>query len=183
MKFQPKFLTTDLADRAVLFVWSAVMEPKYDTAFFKPKRTACHIIVMVPEMQATLKDENVRNSGGMIYNYPDYPINPIILYERSFGDQKNEWTADYRNIAQCKALQLWHGRNDGRTDIMPHLLYSGDCPFWGGVKRDGIVVACSGVEPYFDRMIAGMVADLCIAGAYHAWIQSADKKEDRDTLS
>jgi hypothetical protein len=132
---------------------------------FDIKRQTFHVVILVPKMLVG------------VGNYPDYPILPHLLAEQSWGDKK-EWSYDYAEIAQCKALQLWHGRNDGGTDIKPHLLFSNDTPFWGGVKRDGIVVACSGVQPYFDRMIAGMTADVCIAYAYHAWMLSKDKADD-----
>lgn len=181
MKQLPKFLTAEMARKAVNQVFECVMwNGKSST--FTPKRQACHIVVMVPEQVTKAED-------GSDLVYPNYLIRPTALFEKSFGhpqdhdDPKKSWTADYADIARCKAFKLWHGMNDGRTDILPHLMYSGDCPFWGGVKRDGIVVACSGVEPWFDRMIAGMVADMLIAGAYHAWMKSKDKKEDRDNLS
>ena len=179
MKLKPKFLTANMAKSAVDFVHGVVSGIM--PAGFSPKRKACHIVVLVPEMEATAQGASPQVQ--IIYKYPDYPVRPIVLFEKSFGDKKKEWTADYADIARCKAFKLWHGHNDGRTDILPHLMYHGDCPFWGGVKRDGIVVACSGVEPWFDRMIAGMVADMLVAGAYHAWMKSDDKKFDRDNLS
>jgi len=72
------------------------------------------------------------------------------------------------------ALQLWHGRNDDRTDRIPHLLFPGDTPCWGGVKRHGIVVTCSGFQPHFGKMFSGMVADMCIGLSYNAWDQTKD---------
>lgn len=180
MKLRPKFLTETMALKAIESVWLMIMG-RVTNPLFTPKHQDCHIVVMVPEMEATSPDENVH--GQDIYNYPDYPVRPIVLAEKSFGDKNMNWAADYVDIARCKALKLWHGQNDGRTDILPHLMYSGDCPYWGGVKRDGIVVSCSGVEPWFDRMIASMVADLCIAGAYHAWMKSDDRKESRINLT
>lgn len=173
MKQRPKFLTEKMAEEAVHRVWHSVLNDA--SIHFQPKRKSCHIVVLVPEMETP-------DEPDIMDNYPNYPVRPIVLFEESFGN-KEEWTADYDDIARCKAYKLWQGMNDGRTDILPHLMYSGDCPFWGGVKRDGIVVACSGVESYFDRMISGMVADMLIAGAYHAWMKSEDKKEDRDNLS
>lgn len=125
------------------------------------KRETFHIVMLVPSMDT---------SG----TYPDYPIKPHLLAEYTRGD-KRTWGHDLANIAQCKALQLWHGRNDGGTDSTAHLLFPGDTPFWGGVKRSDIVVACSGVQPWFDRMISGMVADMCIAMAQdlkEEWIKN-----------
>ncbi|MCX6717546.1 MAG: hypothetical protein NTU76_02630 [Candidatus Taylorbacteria bacterium] len=174
MKKLPKFLTEEMAEEAIEMVWWMVLN--HEPTHFKPKSKACHVVVLVPEQETP--DE--LNAVG---RYLNYSVRPYSLFEYSFGNKESEWTADYAEIARSKALKLWNGMNDGRTDIMPHLMYSGDCPFWGGVKRDGIVVACSGVEAHFDRMISGMVADMLIAGAYHAWMNSNDKKENRVNLS
>ena len=114
-------------------------------------------------------------------SYPNLPLKPHVFYEHSFG--KEEWTHKFDDIARCKALQLWHERNDDRTDCRPLLLFPGDTPFWGGVKRHGIVVACSGVQPWFDKMISGMVADMIDAYAYNEWMESEDRKNAVDFLT
>lgn len=182
----PKFFTAEVAQQAIESVLAGVMNnhDKLPTPFLgerRPalvvdllKRRACHIVVLVPSM----KDDSVTDWAA----WPVYQLEPCVLYEISVGD-KCGWTAEYDKIARCKALQLWHERNDGRTDIVPHLLFPGDTPYWGGVKRDGIVVACSGVQPWFDRMISGMVADACIGLAYNGWMTSKDKAEDLDFVS
>ncbi|PIQ68706.1 MAG: hypothetical protein COV91_02745 [Candidatus Taylorbacteria bacterium CG11_big_fil_rev_8_21_14_0_20_46_11] len=92
---------------------------------------------------------------------------------------------DWRIRPYCegKAIQLWHDRNDDRTNIMPHLLFSGDTVYWGGVKRHGIVVACSGVQPWFDKMFSGMIADMLVGIAYNAWMLSEDKRQGVDFLT
>ena len=84
---------------------------------------------------------------------------------------------------RCKAVQLWTGCNDGRAGVVPHLLFPGYTPYWGGVKRDGIVVACSGVQPWFDRMISGIVADTIIALAHDAYENDEERKSGVDFLS
>lgn len=117
-------------------------------------------------------------------DYPDYPnyvITPTVLYEASLN--RELWTGEYDNIARCKGLQLWHDRNDDRTDVMPHLLFPGDTPFWGGVKRRGIVVSGSGIQSHFDKMICGMVADMIVAMAYDAWMTSKDREDKLAFLS
>lgn len=186
MKLMPKFLTQEMARKAIEHVWAVIVCGGTYHAFI-PKRRACHIVVIAPEMEVP--------NDGEPETYPNYPLKPVILHEQSFGvvdpdsndydqaDPEMRWTANYADIARCKAFKLWNNQNDGRTDILPHLMYSGDSPFWGGVKREGIVVACSGVEPWFDRMISGIVADMLIAGSYHAWMSSKDKKEDLDNLT
>lgn len=122
-------------------------------------RKACHIAVIVPSMPD--------DRGTDYADWPDFAIKPHVLYQHSERDA-SPWTKPYDEIARCKALQLWHGRQDGGTDVLPHLLFPGDAPFWGGVKRDGIVVACSGVQSHFDRMISSMICDQLIALAYEA---------------
>jgi len=154
----PKFLNVNVAIIAVSQVLKATF---FDPSFPYLKRCEGHIVVLVPE----ITDKGVR---------------PFVLYEHSIGEN---WPHQFDKIAMSKAFQLWEDRNDGGTDIKPHLLYTGDAPYWGGVKREGIVVACSGVQPYYDRMIAGMIADMCVALSYDAWEQSLDKKEDVDSLS
>ncbi len=149
----PKYITQDIATAAVAMATKLVLGSGI------AKRGDCHVVVMVPAMKDDAPD------------YPDYPHYAIfaeVIYEDSFGDVGN-WEHPYDNIARCKALQLWHDRNDGRAGSVPHLLFSGDTPYWGGVKREGIVVACSGVEPYFDKLISGITADCIIALAQHAY--------------
>ncbi len=166
-RLTPKFLTRRIAEHAI----TAVAHLVFSDAPLK--RKAFHIVVLVPSM----KDERADDYP----SYPNLPIEPQVLYEQSFS--KETWPVKFDDIAKCKALQLWHGRNDDRTDVMPHLLFSGDAPFWGGVKREGIVVACSGVQPCFDKMISGMVADMIIALAYNEWKESDDRKNDVDFLT
>ena len=159
----PKFLTAEIAKQSVALVTSAI----FSGANVDELARRGHIVIIVPAMA----DDRAEDYP----SWPDYPLHPYVLYEESVGDPKN-WAYDFANIARCKALQLWHDRNDGRTDCMPHLLFPGDTPFCGGVKRHGIVVAFSGVQPWYDKMISGMVADMCIGHAYNAWMTSADKK-------
>jgi len=157
----PAFLTEEIAERAVnntLLVIESMQN-------FLP-HMMCHIVILVPVMNYDQDD------------YPNHPIEPSVLYEYSLGDPK-KWPHNFASIARCKALQLWHDRNDGRTDCMPHLLFFGDTPFWGGVKRRGIVVACSGFQPHFDKMFSGIIADMCIGMAYDRWAKvKKDFKED-----
>ena len=164
MRLVPKFLTQEIAYAAIAAITEAF---KKDVAL--GLGSGYSIVVLVPSMVCS-------NEEGSAIEWPDYKVEAHSL--AIVNHSPITWVYPLVEIAQCKALQLWHGRNDGRTDIMPHLLFPGDAPFWGGVKRDGIVVVCSGLEPHYDRMIAGMVADMCIARAYDAWMQSEDKKKD-----
>lgn len=166
-KETPCFLTMEINEQAVNIVLTAVMSTYGDpTQCFSRflKRLACHIVILVP--------------GVSMDEHKDFQLEPKILFEKSVNPKN--WSAHYDQIAKSKALQLWYDKNDGRTDIMPHLLFKGDSPYYGAVKREGIVVACSGVQPWFDRMISGMIADMIIALAYDAWMKSRDKEKGLD---
>jgi hypothetical protein len=170
----PKYLTREIAKEAVETVIDAMMNgnpPMRD----RLKQRMCHIVVIVPSV------EDVRAE-----DYPEwlnYQVTPNVLYEKSVGD-KGSWPDEFDNIARGKALQLWRGQNfDGNTDSVAHLLFPDDTLYWGGVYRHGVVVTCSGVQPYFDQMISGMVADMIKALARHAFEESDDKKEGRSFLA
>jgi hypothetical protein len=166
----PRFLVT-AAEEALLMVVGAILDYDRGCDPAMLKRREFHVVVVGPQVITEL-------SEGVLFRSPyKRSIGPHIMAERSEGDRA-DWKYAYQDIARGKALQLWEDRNDGGTDIQPHLLFEGDTPFWGGVKRSGIVVTCSGVQPYFDRMIAGMVADATIGLAYDAWMRSPDKAND-----
>lgn len=158
----PKFLT----EKDALFCIDHVVNSLFANLDFPLNRRMCHVVVLCPSMP----DDRV----GDYPKWPVYPLEPALLAEKSFGD-KNEWTASYDDIGRCKVLQRWHNRYDEGTDIIPHLLFPGDTPYWGSVKREFIATGCSGVKPYFDKMIAGNVTDMIIALAYHRWMESEDR--------
>ena len=169
MGFQlPKFLTEDIAKRAVDTVIAAVFENRQVFNFDVLSKRMGHLVVFVPaRVVGTAVD------GTMV---------PYMLHERSIRPEL--WTTDYAGIARSKVRQLWFDQNiDGATDSMPHLLFPGDTPFWGGVKRHGIAAAFSGVQSHFDQMISGMTVDMIKALARDAWEKSPDKAERKIVLS
>ena len=168
-KITPVFLTMEVAQLAVDQVLS-VIESLGDSVL---SRMMCHIVILVPSM----KDDR---EGGYP-DYPNYQIEPHILYQLSFGKRAN-WPHEFDSIARCKALQLWQGRNDDRTDCMPHLLFAGDTPYWGGAKQDGIVVACSGFQPHFDRTFSQMILAMCVGLAYDGLAKFQKDGFDKDFL-
>ena len=171
-RLMPRFLTKEMAQKVVPDMVN-LSRDIFRKEFGQSE--GCHVVILVPSV------EDVRTTG--YPDYPNYPIEPGMLYERSFGDKK-QWSHPFAEIAKCKALQLWRGQNvDGNMNCQAHLLFSDDTPFWGGVKRQGIVIACSGFKPYWDQMISGMIADALIALARHAYETSEDKAEDRNFLT
>jgi hypothetical protein len=172
----PKFLTPEMAEKAIDFAVMSVLDSPFLKGIIEPKRRQLHVGVLVPGM-VDFEAENYPAS-----DWPNYPTRVVLLKEKSFGDPK-EFPWPFDNIARCKGLQLWTDRNDDRTDCQPHLLFPGDTPYWGGVKRRGIVVFCSGVQPWIDKMISGIVADTLVAAAYGAWMDSKDRAEEESFLT
>lgn len=158
---KPFFLTKEVA-RLALFTVPIIVGKFAEMG--RMRSGMCHIVILVPSRKV---------------DSPSDCLDPYLLCEKSFGDV-SKWPHEFNRIARSKAYQLWQGRNDGQTDCVPHLLMPGDTPWWGGVKREGIVVACSGFEPHFDRMLAGMVADACIALAYDAWSKAKGELGESD---
>ncbi len=174
MLLLPKFLTPEIAELAITSALHATIEmPEIRATLPKPTDPQCHIVILVPAM------EDARDQG--YPKWPAYNLEPHCLCQRSVGD-KTKWTDPLDEVAQCKALQLWHGRNEGGTDIVPHLLFPSDTRWWGGVKRNGIVVTCSGFHCHQDKMLAGLIADLCIGLSYNEWVISPDHKDSINFL-
>ncbi|OHA84601.1 MAG: hypothetical protein A2408_03040 [Candidatus Yonathbacteria bacterium RIFOXYC1_FULL_52_10] len=163
----PKFLTKEIAHRATLTALDVIYASPLRLEL-QPTRGQLHVVVLVPGM----KDDRPDYS-----EWPNYQIQPVALYEHTLGNAK-DFPYPFIEISRCKAIQLWHDRNDDRTDIVPHLLFPGDAPFWGGVKRRGIVVACSGIQPWLDKLVSGMVADLIVALTHNSWMGSDDRADD-----
>ncbi|MGE0217544.1 hypothetical protein [Mycolicibacterium sp.] len=77
-------------------------------------------------------------------------------------------TADpdlYRTHALAKAQVSWLTGLPSREvyHSAPHLYRPGMTKWGGSVVRDGLICAFSGVQPFFDEMIAGWMADTVIA--------------------
>lgn len=99
---------------------------------------------------------------------PDSPDHPVVLYELDLGNT-SEWEYDYGDIAMRKANLCLREKCD--TEVVkiqrPFRYRVDDPPFLGGVYVEGLVVACSGVEGYFDQMFAQWIAAGCRAIATH----------------
>ena len=178
----PKFLNYEMAHIAANAVYETILRPPHLSSAIRTKPLLlpvpyqqCHIVVLVPGMVDHIAEDYP--------NWPNYAVQPVLLYEESFLDGKGDLEGPFDEIARCKALQLWTDRNDDRTDCIPHMLFKGDTPYWGGVKRRGIVVTCSGVQPYIDKLIAGMIADMLVAMAHAAWKASDDYTNGVDFLT
>ncbi|MGE5523890.1 MAG: hypothetical protein ACM3SS_09240 [Rhodospirillaceae bacterium] len=89
----------------------------------------------------------------------DSSFEEAILYEESFGDVPR-WDADYAAYARAKAKLAWTTQRDSQfaRDAAPQLLAIGDTLLGGGVYIDGMTVAVSGMQAWFDEALAATVA-------------------------
>ena len=87
------------------------------------------------------------------------PFESSILYEESFGDVPR-WDVDYSVYARAKAKVAWTTQRDSQCarDDAPHLLHGGDTVLGGAIHRDGLTVAVSGMQAWFDEALASSVA-------------------------
>ena len=92
-------------------------------------------------------------------SYADYA--DIELFYTSFGSPKIKTLA----VARSKAEVVWRTGYDSLyvQQFMPHLLMKGDTKWGGGIVLNGIIVAVSGLEEYYDIFVARSIAAACHA--------------------
>lgn len=122
----------------------------------------------LPMLEASLRDKAVGESGCMHVVVMDPTCVPGecgfeegILYERSLPSRE-AWDADYSFYARAKAQVSWRtGRPSAQVAACsPHLLRGDETHLGGAAVLDGIVVAVSGANPWFDEAFATAVAAL-----------------------
>jgi hypothetical protein len=98
----------------------------------------------------------------MVVVDPSLPsFDDAIVAERSFGHSTSTGV-DYPGFARAKAQLAWRTSIDTRQvqHNAPHLLRTGDTLLWGSACRDGVIVAASGAQPWFDEAFSGVVLEL-----------------------
>ncbi len=125
----------------------------------------------LPMIETAMLDKQVCGSGFLYLVVMDPAIGPgdasfdrAVLLEHAIGD-RSQWDADYAAFAREKARLGWQRGNDCHRlqSSYPHFLREGDSLLWGSVWLDGIVVAASGAEPWYDEAFA-----LCVAANLRA---------------
>lgn len=108
----------------------------------KAKRMDMHIVVMDPLKKPW-----------------DVPFEEAILLEKSLSD-KSQWERPFDEYARAKAKQAWRDGSDNMSKqlLAPATLASGDIAHYGSFEYQGVIVAASGVEPWFDVLVSGWVA-------------------------
>ena len=131
----------------------------------------------LPLIQEAMKRKEVGESGFLYIVVMDpllgshtSSFEEAILYEYAVGD-RTKWDADYAAFAKAKARVAWRTGLDGHMvqELRPHMLTARDTVLWGSVVVDGIVVAVSGANPWYDEAFAGTVA-MCLRAIAKAGI-------------
>lgn len=127
----------DIAVQAVELV-----KPSIEALFQRTNRKELHIVIMDPRLKPWESD-----------------FSNAILYQESIRNSET-WENPYDEFARNKAEQAWR---DSQANIVtqtrhPSSLREGDLPFYGSFVYGNVVVACSGVEQWFDMLISGWIA-------------------------
>lgn len=150
-------------------------------SYFIDRRTAEKAVnLSLPMIHEAMKLKEVGESGFLYIVVMDPLLTPAnasfeeaVLYEHAVGDRSN-WDADYAGFARAKALVAWRTGCDGHLvqELRPQLLAARDTVLWGSVVVDGIVVAVSGANAWYDEAFAGTVA-MCLRALAKAGIAEA----------
>lgn len=91
------------------------------------------------------------------------PLTGEELFTTTFGKlSREEWTADYEEIALAKARLAFRLKMSCRAAQQhPQLFQEGDTKHRGGIFHNGIAIGVSGVESYIEEMIALQIAASC----------------------
>ena len=127
----------DIAREAV-----ALVKPSIDQLFKRTNRKELHIVIMDPRLKPWESN-----------------FDEAILYQESTKNT-DPWEIPFDELARKKAEQAWRERqaNVVLQTSHPSTLREGDIPFYGSFVYGNVVVACSGVEQWFDMLVSGWIA-------------------------
>jgi hypothetical protein len=118
-----------------------LVKPAIEKLFDQTNRRELHIVVMDPRIKPW-----------------ESSFEGAILYEESI--KNSEWSAPFDVFARKKAVQAWRDgtANINHQTIHPSSLRDDDVLFYGSFVYGDVVVACSGVEQWFDMLVSGWIA-------------------------
>jgi hypothetical protein len=118
-----------------------LVKPAIEKLFDQTNRRELHIVVMDPRIKPW-----------------ESSFEDAILYEESI--KNSEWSAPFDVFARKKAVHAWRDgtANINHQTIHPSSLRDDDVLFYGSFVYGDVVVACSGVEQWFDMLVSGWVA-------------------------
>lgn len=119
-----------------------LVRPSIDALFERTNRKELHIVIMDPRLKPWESD-----------------FESAILHQESIKTM-GSWEHPFDDFARNKAEQAWR---ESQPNVLlqtrhPSSLRAGDVPFYGSFVYGNVVVACSGVEQWFDMLISGWIA-------------------------
>ncbi|GLO62590.1 hypothetical protein MACH09_30980 [Vibrio sp. MACH09] len=116
--------------------------PAIAKLFERTNRQELHIVIMNPQLkpwEASFED--------------------AILYETSLGTPES-WSVAFDQLARNKAKQAWRESTSNIQLQTQHCasLRNDDVLFYGSFVYGNVVVACSGVQQWYDMLISGWIA-------------------------
>ncbi|GAL09227.1 hypothetical protein JCM19233_192 [Vibrio astriarenae] len=119
-----------------------LVKPSIERLFERTNRQELHIVVMNPHLKPW-----------------EASFEEAILYQTSLGNPES-WTIPFDHLAQKKAAQAWREStsNVQLQQVHPSSLREEDVLFYGSFVYGNIVVACSGVQQWYDMLISSWVA-------------------------
>lgn len=119
-----------------------LVRPSIDLLFKRTNRQELHIVVMNPRLKPW-----------------EASFDDAILHEVSLGEPE-QWTLPFDEMARQKASQAWRGQqaNINSQLVHPASLREDDLLFFGSFVYGDIVVACSGVQQWYDMLVSGWIA-------------------------
>jgi hypothetical protein len=119
-----------------------LVRPSIELLFERTNRQELHIVVMNPRIKPWESD-----------------FEDAILYETSLGNP-DQWELPFDQLARQKAKQAWRDQSASinKQLVHPSSLQTDDLLFFGSFVYGNIVVATSGVQPWYDMLISGWIA-------------------------
>ena len=145
-------LTKEVVEKAVDILRPCIKE------FLRSHTKRQHLAIVVTAVEAINPPDPLRVS----FKERCYLVDAI-------GDS-DERLDTYTTVALSKAeMSVRTGK--GTHELQPQYRRTGDTLYSGSVVTNGIVVACSGVQGYFDEAIAGMIAAMIQGLCKHKFAQ------------
>lgn len=119
-----------------------LVTPSIKLLFERTNRKELHIVVMNPQIKPW-----------------EGSFEEAILCEKSLGDP-HKWTTPFDELARKKAQQAWRDSmsNIHHQTLHPSSIREGELLFFGSFVYGNVVVACSGVQQWYDMLVSGWIA-------------------------
>ena len=139
-----------------------------DFAGVSPSTCATAWRLIQPSVDAAAADGTIsRRAGCMVVLAPaPTPVDPLFVGVVSDGPDPELYLL--HALAKAHVSQVTGLSSRAVQQDSPHLYHPGMTKWGGSVVRRGLVCAFSGVQPEFDEMFAGWMADAVIALCRHA---------------